>query len=357
MTCVGDVMLQHALAPSNIYDFLRNGQLVFGNLEVPLSNRGYPADKPIVFRGKPSLVSELRSASFRLLSFANNHSLDFGVEAMLETLAHVRQAGLSVAGAGRHLQDALQPATIQVGAFKIACVALCCTLPPGFAATDTRPGVAPIRVRSSWICDGALSDEQPGTPPYVVTEAHADDVRRAQKAIERTKTSADLVLVSIHWGVPPGWSSAFQGPLADYQRPLAQALIDAGADVILGHHPHTLHGIEIYKHRPIFYSLGNFLFHSLADPSCRFERSVVPYRLDRVRPPELRQTAVFAIDFSETAWEKISVFPCCLNDAGEPRIADAKNAGLILARLEELCRELNVQLRVGDGEGSILPSM
>lgn len=353
MTFVGDVMLQHPLAASSVYEYFQQSQLAFANLEAPLSERGYPADKPIVFRGKPELVSELKRASFRLLSFANNHSLDFGSEAMLDTLGTLRDAGFSVAGAGRDLQEALKPAVTQVGAFRIACIALCCTLPPGFAATNVRPGVAPIRVRSSWICDGALSDEQPGTPPYVTTEVNADDVLLAQKEIQSAKDTSDIVMVSVHWGVPPGWSSSFQGPLADYQRPLAHALIEAGADVILGHHPHTLHGIEIYRGRPIFYSLGNFVFHALADRSFRLNRSVAPYRVERVRPGELRQTAVFAIDYNEAAWEKISLFPCRLNDAGEPQLADAESAGQIFSRLEGLCRELDVYLHVRDGEGFI----
>lgn len=356
MTLVGDVMLQHPLAPSDVYKYFRESQLVFGNLEVPLSRRGYPAEKPIVFRGKPALVSELRGASFRLLSFANNHSLDFGIEAMLDTVANLRKAGISVAGAGKDVQEALQPSMTQVGSFKVACIALCCTLPPNFAATTVRPGVAPIRVRSSWICDGALSDEQPGTPPYVLTEAHQDDVLRAQENIQKARSTSDMVVVSIHWGVPPGWSSAFQGPLADYQRPLAHALIDAGADLILGHHPHTLHGIEIYKKRPIFFSLGNFVFHSLADRSYRLNRCLVPYRADRVRPPELRETAVFAIDFSETTWRKISVLPCRLNDGGEPQFAQGKDAEHILNRLATHCQELGVQLLVRDGTGCITRS-
>lgn len=354
MTFVGDVMLQHALAASKVYDCLQQSRLVFANLEVPLSEKGHPADKPIVFRGKPELVAELKRAPFRVLSFANNHALDFGSEAMLDTLAILREAGFGVAGAGRDLQEALKPAVTQVGTFRIACIALCCTLPPGFAATSVRPGVAPIRVRSSWICDGALSDEQPGTPPYVITEADPDDVTLAQKAIQSAKNTSDIVLVSVHWGVPPGWSSAFQGPLADYQRPLAHALVDAGADVILGHHPHTLHGVEIYRARPIFYSLGNFVFHSLADRSFHLSRTLVPYRVDRVRPAELRQTAVFSIDYNQTAWATISVRPCHLNDAGEPQFANAESARQILSRLEGLCRELDVQLHVGDGEGCIL---
>ena len=125
-----------------------------------------------------------------------------------------------------------------------------------------------MRVRTRFETDVSITDEQPGTSPYVHTEVVGGDLAQAVTAVRDARGRSDVVVVSVHWGVPPGWAAPFQGVLAGYQRPAAHALIDAGADLILGHHPHTLHGVEIYKDRPICYSLGNFI-------STRWRRAAV----------------------------------------------------------------------------------
>ncbi len=299
LAAVGDIMLEHAPAENPVYERLHGADVAFGNLEVPLADRGHPADKLITLIAPPSVAAALPGMGLNVVSFANNHSLDYGIPALIQTIEVVEAAGVRLVGAGADLAAALLPAVTEQHGVKVAWLALASTLPPGSAATPERPGIAPLRVRTRFEVDVSITDEQPGTSPYVHTEVVGDDLAQAAAAVREARGLADVVVVSVHWGVPPGWAAPFQGVLAAYQRPTAHALIEAGADVILGHHPHTLHGVEVHKGRPIFYSLGNFMFHALA-PGRRLTiaRPSPPFQLDAVRVPELDESAVFVLDFS-----------------------------------------------------------
>jgi poly-gamma-glutamate capsule biosynthesis protein CapA/YwtB (metallophosphatase superfamily) len=101
--------------------------------------------------------------------------------------------------------------------------------------------------------------------PWVETELSEQDVLAAERWVAAAREEADLVVVHVHWGVPNGWCAAFQGPLADYQRPLGRRLVEAGADLVVGHHPHVVHGVEAHAGGLIAYSLGNFFFHGMAE--------------------------------------------------------------------------------------------
>ena len=103
-----------------------------------------------------------------------------------------------------------------------------------------------------------------------------EDVAQAQGVIRQARRDADVVVVVIHWGVPPAFLAPVQAPLADYQRPLARALVEAGADAIVVHHPHVVHGVELIDGKPVFYSLGNFVFHRLGSQLV-VERPSPPY--------------------------------------------------------------------------------
>jgi len=353
LAAVGDVMLTRPLGDSPAYASLRRADLAFANLEVPLSRRGHPADKPIAFRASPSLATELARIGLGVVSLANNHALDYGADALLDTIAAVEEAGVGVVGAGETLEAALRPRVVRARGTRVAFLAFACTLPTGSAAAADRPGVAPVRVEAAVLADAAVFEEQPGTSPYVRTTAREEDVARACRAVASARMQADQVVVSVHWGVPPGWAAPFQGTLADYQQPLGRALIDAGADLLLGHHPHTLHGIEIYRGRCICYSLGNFIFHSLAEgEELRLERPSPPYRLQYVRPPELAESAVFLFRRRDQGWE-VEIVPCVSDAQGECRPVDGPRARAILERLAAHSAELGTALVVHDGRGTL----
>lgn len=354
IAAVGDIMLAHPVTENPLHAILRDADVGFANLEVPLSSRGEPADKPIAFRSDPGLASELGRLGLDVVSFANNHSLDYGISAMLDTIVAVEEAGVAVIGAGRNLDQAMTPRLIKGGNARLAFLAFCSTLPVGSPATAARPGVAPIRIQASILADAPILEEQPGTSPYIKTEALTEDVEHARAAIGRARQSADGVVVSIHWGVPPGWAAPFQGVLTDYQQPLGHALVDAGADLVLGHHPHTLHGVEIYRGKLIAYSLGHFVFHSLAEGKPMvLQRPGPPYQLQYVRPPEVSESAVFLFETDDYSRWRAEVIPCALNREGECEPVEGARQQTILNRFTRHCEDLGTAVEVRQGRGVI----
>lgn len=153
LAAAGDVMLSEALGSSPAFAMLRYADLAFANLEVPLSRRGHPAAKPIAFRADPSLAAELARVGFDVL--------DYGTDALLDTLSAVEEAGVVVVGAGENLETSLRPRVLQAGDSRVAFLAFASTLPTGSAAAPDRPGVAPFRVEVAVLADGPVFEEQP----------------------------------------------------------------------------------------------------------------------------------------------------------------------------------------------------
>jgi poly-gamma-glutamate synthesis protein (capsule biosynthesis protein) len=183
------------------------------------------------------------------------------------------------------------------------------------AARPGKPGIAPIEVGFSFEPDINLMVEQPGTMPAVHTWASPRDQQLVCERVAALCDEGRTVIVGIHWGVPEKWMSPAFDRLAEYQRPLGHALVDAGAAVVFGHHSHSLHPIEVYRGRPIFYSAGNFLFE---DPrSFMAPESVI---VQASLGPRLGVTLV----------------PAVLDADGFPRLATGGEARRVLAWLEEL---------------------
>ncbi len=203
---------------------LRDADLALANLECPVSTRGAEIDKPITFRAHPRVVATVKR-HFDAVSLANNHSGDWGPDALLQTLDLLRAAGLPFFGAGRDLADAHKPLFLERNGLRIAFLGYLEFKPRRFEAGASRPGVA-------W-----SEDEQ------VVA-----DIRAARAA------GADLVIPFVHWGYDED-----PEPNAR-QRELGRLMIDSGADLVMGGHPHVTQGMEVYKGRLIVYSLGNFVF-------------------------------------------------------------------------------------------------
>ena len=203
------------------------------NLEGAISDRGVPAAKEYVFRGGPGLVrGAARVAGIDVVSVANNHSLDYGREAFLDTLAASRAAGLATVGGGATLDLARRPAILEAGGLRIAVLGYSDVRPLGF---DAGPDWA-----------GATKAD----PAMIATDV-ADARRRA-----------DLVVVWFHWGV-----ELEQEPNGQ-QRALASTALDAGATVVLGAHPHVLQPVTREGRKLVAWSLGNFVFPS-GRPSTR----------------------------------------------------------------------------------------
>ncbi len=238
ITAVGDIMLAgrwDSVMRKKGYDYPFNGvrnvlassDINLANLESPIAVGGQEySEKQFRFRAKPPVAKAIRAAGFNLVTLANNHSMDYGGEALAETLEHLGDNGIAWIGAGENLSAARKMAVYTIKGKRIAFLGYSLTQPIEFFAGQNRPGTAP------------------GYEKLVTAD------------IISARSQADYVIVSFHWGKEA--NSTVQA----YQRTAAHNAIEAGADVIIGHHPHVLQGIERYKNGIIFYSLGNFAFAS-----------------------------------------------------------------------------------------------
>ena len=201
------------------------------NEEFPFSSRGTQAsDKQYTFRLAPEKVSLFKEIGIDAVTLANNHALDYGTDALLDTCEILDQADILHTGAGKDLDTAKQPVLFEKNGQRVALIGATRVIPKAdWAATKGHPGM--------------LSSYEVSVEPLLaqIAECHA---------------SGDKVVVLIHWGIERDEMPQ------EYQRALARRYIDAGADLVIGSHPHVLQGIEYYKGKPIFYSLGNFVFGS-----------------------------------------------------------------------------------------------
>ncbi|MFQ5895482.1 MAG: CapA family protein [Nitrospinota bacterium] len=254
---MGDIALKRGdpkSAFSRTKAILRGADLAFANLELPLSERGTPArGKEVVLRGPPPMVEGLLHAGLDVVSFANNHALDYGEEAFEDTLRLLAERGIAVAGAGRNLNEARRPAVLERRGLRVGFLAYSSVLPPGFAAEPKRPGVAPLRALTAYRPSRDL-EAYPGVPALIHTRARAEDLAQMVTDVRALRRRADLVVVSCHWG------TSMQHGVREFQQEIGRAAVEAGADLVLGGHPHVLQGIEVYRGKPIVYSFGNFIF-------------------------------------------------------------------------------------------------
>ncbi len=222
------IVREGGLAPLKLVaEHLARADVTVGNLESPLSSRGTPLPgKDVHFRGDPRGIEGLAASDFTFLALANNHILDYGTEALMDTVASLDLAGIGYAGAGIDRAAAWKPAVATYGDTTVAFLSFSHILPAGFIAGDSRPGLAPGRT----------------------------DMAAVTSAISAAKAEYDYVLVSFHWGV-----EYVDDANGDQVRD-GRAAIDAGADMVLSHHPHVIQGVEFYNGGLIAYSLGDFVF-------------------------------------------------------------------------------------------------
>jgi len=230
-----DVTLDpHAYPFARIAHHLRAADLVLVNLEGPFTTRGKRVPKNFNFRAHPSMAAALARAGIGAVSLANNHVMDYGVVGMQDTLAVLDRAGIVGFGAGMRLRAARQGAVVERRGLRIGLLGYLflgnSLEPPEIFATGGRPGVA-----------GHPRSEE------ALEAMVREDVRRLRPQV-------DALAVSFHWGREKRYEPE------PYQRRIGRAAMDAGADVVVGHHPHVVQGIEAYGRGLIAYSLGNFVF-------------------------------------------------------------------------------------------------
>jgi poly-gamma-glutamate capsule biosynthesis protein CapA/YwtB (metallophosphatase superfamily) len=213
-------------APSQDVKSLLAADIVFANLETPLTSRGSKTPKTWNFRSNPRDMKIVRAAGVTVVNIANNHVWDYGRAGFLDTLKHLEKDGWTYVGGGRDRAAAEEVRLFEFEGLTVGIVGLTSTHPEEAWAGKNKPGVA------------------------------YSDFDRMAEIVGRAKAKCDVLVVSFHGG------TELAEDANDIQKAVAHAAIDAGADLFLGHHPHVLQPIEIYKDKPILYSLGNFLFVS-----------------------------------------------------------------------------------------------
>ncbi|MEK9156475.1 MAG: CapA family protein [Patescibacteria group bacterium] len=303
---VGDVMLGRLvnewlrLVPpdypwGDTGDILLEGDIRFCNLECVLSDVGEPWTKTAKifhFRSDAKNAAVLKTAAIDAVSLANNHVLDYGEEALAETIRILDENQVQHAGAGANRLCAEAPAIFEVDDKIIGLIAL----------TDNEP---------EW----EAGEEQPGVF-YVPIDLGSFLAKRLFDLMAETRSLVDILIISAHWGGNWGYG------VPPEHRELAHTLIESGADLIFGHSPHVFRGIELYHSRPIFYSCGDF---------------IDDYAVDEIERND--ESFIFVVEFGAEGAERILLYPTAIVDF-QASLAWGERARLIAEKMRQLCQPL-----------------
>lgn len=346
---VGDVFIdrphpERAFTASGA--LLRQLELVFGNCEGAYTdNPVYPPSVGWRVVAPYANGADLQKAGFHVMSVANNHSVDGGHAGLLDTLKLLQGQGIQTIGAGSNLSQALAPAILERNGAKIGFIGFASVYPSGYEARAERPGLAAMKVHY-WIDTSYGLDS--GVPPNVRSIVYPEDAALMQSLIADLRKKVDIVVVSHHWGQ---YRPAY---LTEYERSLARAAIDAGADIVLGHHHHFLRGIEVYRDKPVFYGLGHFVF-DLTGKECLFggylrkelgDYAIFPrpeYPLSPF-PEDTRMTMVGTCDFEGKKMSSTGFFPCIIDkeNHAHPLKVDDSRAQKVVDYMASITREADL---------------
>lgn len=292
LIAVGDVMLARGVASAmdkhgrdfpfaGIKEQLKDADIVFGNLESPITNARPKYSSRMIFCAAPGLEQDLKKANFSVLSLANNHIANVGSRGVTDTIKYLAQSGIAYVGAGADDQEAYRPVYLENNGIKLAFLAYADQVPCPLSH-EAKPGRAGI--------------------------AFMDKVGMTA-AIKEAKQKADLVIISLHAG------DEYVARPNPAQVDFAQAAIDSGADLVIGHHPHVVQTMEKYKDKYIFYSLGNFIF-------------------DQMWSEPIREGLLSKFILGKDGVHRIDFIPVRIEDFSQPQPAEGKIAKDILKRLD-----------------------
>lgn len=329
---VGDVA-QDREDPRTIFDFvrdrLRQADLGFCQLEVNLTTRGVRLPQARhTMRGDPRIADSLVEAGLEVVSFAGNHCMDWGPEGLFDTLENLERAGAIQIGTGKNIEEARKPAYVTRNGVTVGFVSVNSILPQNYWAEENKPGCAPLRAHTIY---EQIEHDQPGTPARVHTYSFRDDLEDLLTTIREVRKNADVVVLSHHAGI-----HFVPAVIPDYQKEVAYAAIDAGADLVLGHHAHILKGIEIYKGKTIAYSLANFAIDLRMDEAHAKSKGFreiqklnpdwVPDFTSRYNfPPGSEMSMTLEADFSKDGVSNVRFVPIMIGKDADPKIVAPGN--------------------------------
>ncbi len=312
IVAVGDVMLgSHVIGVieqrgveypfAKTSGYLESAHVAIANLEAPFTSRGEPFEKKFNFKVPPRFARSLVLGGIDAVTLANNHTLDYGLEGLSNTMETLDTLGVFYSGAGMNAQQAHEPVVLNVDGKRVALFGYSMTFPTEFYATKDSVGTAypePERLRAS---------------------------------LTKWRDKVDFIVTSFHWGAEKRETPK------QYQVEFAHLAIDSGSDLVLGHHPHVLQGLEIYKDRLIAYSLGNFAFGS-------YSRHAADSIILKVYLGENGLVSAFCV-------------PINVNNVEvefQPVLAGGERKKAILAHLRELSQPLNGDRQIIRNSGLIL---
>jgi len=343
---VGDLILDQPNADS-LFDLSRDQlhhcDVLVGHVEVPHTARGMESrfDVPAP-PSDPANLAALQRAGFHIATLAGNHIADAGPHGVEDTVTELRRLGMATTGAGVNLTEARRPAIVERAGLRLGCLSYNCVGPRESWAGKDRPGCAYVHVLTHYELDHA----SPGGPPSVYTFAEPNTLEAMGADIETLRAQVDLLVVALHKGL--GHTPA---TVAMYERQVGKAAIDAGADVVVGHHAHILQGMEIYKDKPIFHGLGNFAIATKAlnvDGNASPERRAWAERRKKLfgfEPdpeyltypfhPEAKNAIIAYCEFDRAGVRTAGFRPCFVNRHSQPEVLGNDERGREVARYVE----------------------
>lgn len=275
---VGEIIAgQGPAAPTELVKSLLEGDVVFGNLECAITSRGTKTPKTWNFRAPAKTLAAIQKGGFSVVNLANNHVWDYGRVGFEDTLAALKKRNIPYVGGGKDLAEAERPLVFDFDDFTLGLIGFTSTFPQEAWAKKRKPGV------------------------------NYSDFDRLSEVVARAKKRVDVLVVSFHGG------TELADDENDIQKAFAHVAVDAGADFVIGHHPHLLQPVEVYKDKPILYSIGNFLFVS-PDPKTKYTV---------VAKATVAKDGVKRIDFSPVD-----------TDGGQPRPAGPEGEALVKTMLD-----------------------
>lgn len=406
---------------AKLYRLLAEADVAFTNLEVlPNNFAGYPAVESggSHFAAHDWVVDDLQALGFDLFSCANNHALDYSTPGCVATIEQLERKGVAFAGIGRNLGDARMPVYFDSAAGSVAMLACSSSFAKGQHAGEQRPemqgrpGLNPIRYETVYELPeeriaqlreiaNELGVEQrrqerlqsgfyfppddpnifpfmdqnfrPGDVPAIRTTPNQKDQDAIAKWVRESVTRADLVMLSLH----AHEQGATRQEPSEFIPVFCRAMIDAGADMVVGHGPHLIRGMEIYKGKPIFYSLGNFVGQNELVwrlPAESYERfradpSLTPGDVYRQRTKHDTQgfpsdkvyweSLMPVMQYADGKLSSIDIYPVTLGlgepeyRRGRPRLAEGEEGEAILTRFASLSEAFNTEVRIDGGKATV----
>ncbi len=420
MALTGDAIITRKLSVYTEPEFLemlaliRSADVAFTNLEMLFHDyEFYPMHQSggTYMRAEPSLAKEISWAGFDLVSRANNHTGDYGVPGMHLTTKYTAEAGLVQAGVGESLSEAREAKFFETAKGRVALISCASTFPDHSRAGKSRddiparPGLNPLRYSTTYIAtrqqfemlqqiredlgfsstDRNETDElrlfsrrfQVGEKSETRTAPRQEDLNEISAVVKNASRLADLTVLTFH----AHESDRDRSAPAQFLITFARAMIDAGADIVVGHGPHVLRGIEIYKGKPVFYSLGDFIFQNetlLRLPSENYERYQLPdtahvadfndarYDFDKKgfpTRPEIWESVIAVPAWKAKELISIKLYPITLGFSkartvrGRPMFANRELSKKIIEDLKRLSKPFGTVIDFIDGIGVVKLNM